>query len=576
MDINLGQVELVKDINPDISGSSPGSLAEFNDRLYFSANDGTDIGSELWVSNGTTEETQLLANINTNDLPEEVLPEGSYPANLTESDGKLYFSAIDGADIGKELWVTDGTAEGTNLVKDIDDNTASLSDGDSNPTSLTDFQGKLYFTADDGKNGRELWVSDGTAEGTNLLKDINPEDVIDSFAYPQNGSSNPDNFTEFNDKLYFSAADNNSGSDDLWVTDGTTEGTQLVSDRVSSSGNSSIYDVATLNNKLYFSVDVGDSGGAEIWVSDGTAEGTEPAVDVIPGFDAGVDSLIEFNDKLYFAALDRENGFKLWQSDGTTQGTQQLTDADFDSANFYPSGKISDAAEFNGKLYFTAFNTENGRELWATNGENEGTQLVADINPNIIREDAVSGANSSPADFTVVGDELLFTADNGATGDELFKLTADGSTVTEISESTSELTIDEPEVAIGEAASSTVFLGGTDEADNLVGTEISERIEGGAGDDSLLGAEGNDILIGGADADFLTGGAGEDIFGISSGTKDTIVDFELGSDRLGLSDGLTLEELSFVGNNIQLGDTILTTLTDIDTSSLTADDFTII
>ena len=90
---NLGQVVLVKDINPRNSGgynyeSTPRDLIQLNDKLYFRADDG-ETGTELWVSDGTTEGTQLVADIN---------PGSGYssPDYLIELNDKLYFSANDG------------------------------------------------------------------------------------------------------------------------------------------------------------------------------------------------------------------------------------------------------------------------------------------------------------------------------------------------------------------------------------------------------------------------------------------------------------------------------------------------
>ena len=118
------------------------------------------------------------------------------------------------------------------LVKDInpginrEGSYASLNS--SSPSNLTQFNGKLYFSADDGKNGRELWVSDGTAEGTNLVKDIYPGNPN----YQNSGymdSSIPTHFIKFDNKLYFSARDSQNDSE-LWVTDGTTQGTKLLAE----------------------------------------------------------------------------------------------------------------------------------------------------------------------------------------------------------------------------------------------------------------------------------------------------------------------------------------------------------
>ena len=91
---------------------------------------------------------------------------GSDPQQLVRAGGLVCFTATDG-DHGRELWVTDGTTDGTRLVKDIRPGSAG-----SAPKALTRVGSRLFFTADDGVHGRELWVSDGTAAGTRLVKDL--------------------------------------------------------------------------------------------------------------------------------------------------------------------------------------------------------------------------------------------------------------------------------------------------------------------------------------------------------------------------------------------------------------------
>src|SRR5437660_1690432 len=78
----------------------------------------------------------------------------------------IFFTADD-LTHGIELWITDGTAAGTVLVKDI-----NPGPGGSFPSNLTNVNGTLFFTAFDPINGTELWLSDGTAAGTVLVKDI--------------------------------------------------------------------------------------------------------------------------------------------------------------------------------------------------------------------------------------------------------------------------------------------------------------------------------------------------------------------------------------------------------------------
>lgn len=115
------------------------------------------------------------------------------------------FSAVDGT--GPGLWKSDGTEEGTILVKALDlgytPERAILS-------------GRLLFAATDGVTGVELWESDGAPDGTSLLADINPS-----------GDSFPRNLVAAGGRLFFFATDA-SGLSGLWSSDGTTGGTVLL------------------------------------------------------------------------------------------------------------------------------------------------------------------------------------------------------------------------------------------------------------------------------------------------------------------------------------------------------------
>src|SRR5215510_16063544 len=90
---------------------------------------------------------------------------GSDPSWLTNLNGTLFFTADDGS-TGQELWKSDGTAAGTTLVKDI-----LPGPGTYYPRFLTNVNGLLFFVTD-GANGSELWKSDGTAVGTVLIKEF--------------------------------------------------------------------------------------------------------------------------------------------------------------------------------------------------------------------------------------------------------------------------------------------------------------------------------------------------------------------------------------------------------------------
>jgi hypothetical protein len=115
---------------------------------------------------------------------------------------------------------------------------------------------------------------------------------------------------------------------------------------------------------------------------------------------------------------------------------------------------------------------------------------------------------------------------------------------------------------------------GNDGNDTLIGGNGTDLLLGNAGDDLLYGGNGEDTLRGGLGNDTLTGGGGGDVFVFASGDgTDTITNFKLSNDKIGLTGGLTFENLSFSGNNIILGTDVLAVLTGVNTTTLTASNF---
>jgi ELWxxDGT repeat protein len=124
---------------------------------------------EIWVTDGTAAGTQLVADIGPGSY-------GSFPNLFTSlGDGRVLFQA-DNLTQGVELWVSDGTPEGTFMVKDIwGGEINNPGEGSGYPAGIVAIgDGRALFSAQDGENGGELWITDGTAEGTWMVADINP------------------------------------------------------------------------------------------------------------------------------------------------------------------------------------------------------------------------------------------------------------------------------------------------------------------------------------------------------------------------------------------------------------------
>ena len=292
---------LVKDVFRGRTSSFPNYLVAVGGTVFFQADTGTNgTGRELWKSDGTAVGTVLVKDI-------YLGRSSSSPTDLTAVGGTVFFRARDGQS-GDELWTSDGTAAGTALVKDL-----RVGPGSSSPIIITAVGDRVFFNADSTvgstTSGQELHVSDGTAAGTFLVAEIQ--------AGPAEGK--PGQFTALGQRVVFTAIPP-GGLGALgyepYVSDGTAAGTKLLRDIVvgptgSLAGNL----LATGDRFVYFTAN--DLGvGMELWRTDGTTAGTVLAADVYAGAgSSSPGSLAVTNGRLLFGAWDNVIRRELWSVD---------------------------------------------------------------------------------------------------------------------------------------------------------------------------------------------------------------------------------------------------------------------
>ena len=517
---------MVKDINPGSRGINPSGYVEnemdivnINGTLFFMANDGVH-GYELWKSDGTDAGTVMVKDIN----PSPYMSGLSYDSRLTDVNGTLYFMANDGTH-GDELWKSDGTDAGTVMVKDI--NPSGSSDYSNTGYNLTNVNGTLFFMANDGVHGYELWKSDGTEAGTVMVKDINPG----------SGGSGPGDFTNVNGTLFFTADDGVHGYE-LWKSDGTEAGTVMVKDINPGSGDSDPswyydYDLTNVNGTLFFMANDGTHGN-ELWKTDGTEAGTFMVKDINPGSGDSDPShygyhLTDVKGTVFFTADDGVHGYELWKTDGTEAGTVMVQDLDPGSAGSF--GLYNPfLTDLNGTLLFNASDGVHGDELWETGGTtgtkmdmglaigiggNEGIYIQADAD----NESGGSAVTSSDlaikhfvfSDGTILSlDDILAKANGvignqtGTNGDDTLR---------------------------GSVMADTIY--GLDGNDKIEALDGNDYIDGGAGDDvigagsgadTVYGGSGNDVIAGGPGNDYLVGGDGNNVYCFNRGDGQDYVD----------------------------------------------------
>ncbi len=392
------------------------------DTLYFTVYDSAN-AIELWKTDGTGQGTKMV----------EVLPLTLGPLvppyyGLSLSFGPavgntLYFTTDDRIHF-HQLWRTDGTEAGTELVKDDKPYTLEvpvydyvaylhawmqaqgmgwqppplsafidhyeLGPSTSDVWDLTPVDGLLYFTADDGIHGRELWSTDGTPEGTLMVKDINPGAGTPAIA----------DFKVVGGTLYFTADDGVHGRE-LWRTD-PSEGAVIVGDFYPGADSSGVVYRAVIGQTLVFTA-YDPTNGWALWNTSG--ETTETLAQLVPpgGEAPSWYRFLPAADKWYFfvggSGSWSVTAASLWTTDGTPQGTSKVEDL---PCRVRPFPYVDSQATWGNMVFWTGEDDEHGWELWMSDGTPGNAGLVADIWPGPV--------GSDPGGYTLVGETFYFTA----------------------------------------------------------------------------------------------------------------------------------------------------------------------
>lgn len=347
----------------------PKDLCVYDRKLYFNGWD-PENGIELWSWDGE----------NQPELAVDISGGNGDPRNLCVFDGNLYFSAIHS--FGHELYKYNSSGYPV-LVSDI-----NRGSGSSNPDFLYVHNGSLYFQADDGKSGAELWVYDGKNQ---------PRKAIDLSPGGDSSSSSPGYPASYNNRLYFQATTPSRGTELFSYGDyGNVEVHEIEFNPSSNVNHLCVY-----NNRLYFSA-FDPVYGTELFEYDGV---NPPGIicDLYPGGSSNPSYMTVFNDSMYFLAYNG-NSQSLYEYNG-----DDLPGPVFEISKNYKNTGV-EFVVFNNMLYFNSYDSEDDCELWVYNGS-EKPYLLADLNPS---------GSSTPRNFKVYNDTLYFAASDG-NGVELFR-----------------------------------------------------------------------------------------------------------------------------------------------------------
>ena len=433
---------LAADVRADTAAQAPppeATLAPAPLAVFSASN--PRVGVEPWITDGTTAGTRLLRNIGRDGNQPHEIRSSSFPRYFTAlGDGRVIFTAIPRRLTGLQtLFVTDGTREGTQIIRLIDypshlrgpHDLTALGDGralfrmfraggrvgllvtdgtregtnqiavwdDGAPGQLAALgDGRALFTGRfDVTDGREfVWITDGTRRGTQVIKEINPGSFL---------GGTPREFTALGDgRALFSANDGVHGNE-LWITDSTTEGTRMVRDIRAGGPGSYPRDFTPIGGgRAIFSA---EDPYRELYVTDGTEAGTQLLREFWTGVGSGNPEWFAplGNGNFLFAARTREHGRELWRTDGTPRGTRLVQNINRDGSS-HPT-HITPLGDGRAVFWVSNDPRSNDFAMWVSDGTRAGTERVR----------LFPGVFHARHHLATLGDgRALFVFDNGRTG----------------------------------------------------------------------------------------------------------------------------------------------------------------
>ncbi|MCE9668424.1 HYR domain-containing protein [Myxococcus stipitatus] len=324
--------------------STPPASAWLRETLFFVVWDRVS-GNTLWKTDGTPEGTQRVVD----PLPGNTDPGTGIQKLITAGDF-VYLTMGGFEDRHMELWRTDGTPEGTLQLKTRE---RLYVDGPNFAPLMQELSGKLYFTQPTSDAGNELWSSDGTVAGTKRVVALRtvPEGFNDSRMFSQGG------------RLWFSQRDATTRLSQVFVSDGTAEGTSQVTGLDSAQSRSSLIKGVTREGAFFMRAGDWD---VSLWKTDGTEAGTQRLGVTYPFSDAVIAHPTS-GGRLFFSGILGH----LWASDGSVEGTVDLA---------IPAAHTGLPPEqpfaVGGTLVFRVGDEDDPQsfQAWSSDGTSEGTQ----------------------------------------------------------------------------------------------------------------------------------------------------------------------------------------------------------